>query len=129
MTDPIADYLTRIRNACKARHKKVDIPASNLKKAITDILYKEKFINGYSIIKGGPQSSIRIYLKYKDGESVIQGLERISRPGLRLYAGSKELPRTLNGLGVTLVSTPQGVMTDALARQQNVGGEVLCRVW
>lgn len=129
MTDPIADFLTRIRNAGRAHHKQVDIPASNMKAGLTEILYKQNFINGYSVLKDSPQGTIRIYLRYRDGESVIKGLERISTPGLRLYTGSKDIPRTLNGLGVTIVSTPKGLLTDAQARQENVGGEVLCRIW
>jgi small subunit ribosomal protein S8 len=129
MTDPIADYLTRLRNALGAKHKKVEIQASNLKKSLTHILYEQGFINGYSILDNTPQGTIRIYLKYKNGVSVIEGLERISTPGLRQYAGSGNIPRTLNGLGITVVSTPRGVMTDAQARAQNVGGEILCRIW
>lgn len=129
MTDPIADFLTRIRNAGRAHHKHVDIPASNMKAGLTEILYKQNFINGYSVLKDSPQGTIRIYLRYREGESVIKGLERISTPGLRLYTGSTEIPRTLNGLGITIVSTPKGLLTDAQARQENVGGEVLCRIW
>lgn len=129
MTDPIADYLTRIRNAGRAQHKHVDIPASNLKVSLTEILYQQNFINGYSILKDSPQGSIRIYLRYRDNKPVIEGLERISTPGLRRYMGANDIPRTLNGLGVTIVSTPKGLLTDAQARQQNVGGEVLCRIW
>ncbi len=129
MTDPIADFLTRIRNAGRANHKHVDIPASNMKAGLTEILYKQNFINGYSVLKDPPQGTIRIYLRYLEGESVIKGLERISTPGLRLYKGADDLPRTLNGLGITIVSTPKGLLTDAQARQENVGGEVLCRIW
>ena len=129
MTDPIADFLTRIRNAVKANHKQVEIPASNLKKSLAQILYDQKYINGYSIVEGSVQEIIRIYLSYNDGRSVISGLERISRPGLRKYAGKHDLPRTINGLGVTIVSTPKGIMTDMQARKENVGGEILCRVW
>ena len=129
MTDPIADFLTRIRNAVRAQHKQVDIPASNLKKSLAHILYEQKFIHGYSVLQDNPQGTIRVYLKYKDGQSVISGLERISRPGLRQYAATTDIPRTLNGLGLTIVSTPKGVMTDAQARKLHVGGEVLCRVW
>jgi small subunit ribosomal protein S8 len=129
MTDPIADFLTRIRNAVRAQHKQVDIPASNLKKSLAHILYEQKYINGYSVLADNPQGTIRVYLKYKDGLSVISGLERISRPGLRQYAGTQDIPRTLNGLGLTIVSTPKGVMTDAQARKMHVGGEVLCRIW
>lgn len=130
MTDPIADFLTRIRNAVRAHHKQVEIPASKMKVSLTEILYKQNFINGYSMLQDPPQGTIRIYLRYgKDGSSVIEGLERISTPGLRKYSPAQEIPRTLNGLGVTVVSTPRGLLTDAQARQQNVGGEVLCRIW
>jgi small subunit ribosomal protein S8 len=129
MTDPIADFLTRIRNAVRAQHKQVDIPASNLKKSLAHILYEQKYINGYSVLSDNPQGTIRVYLKYTDGQSVISGLERISKPGLRQYAATQDIPRTLNGLGLTIVSTPKGVMTDAQARKMHVGGEVLCRIW
>jgi small subunit ribosomal protein S8 len=129
MTDPIADFLTRIRNAARAHHKNVEIPASRMKVGLTEILYKQNFINGYSLLENGPQGTIRIYLRYKEGKSVIEGLERISTPGLRLYTGAADIPRTLNGLGITIVSTPKGLLTDAQARQENVGGEVLCRIW
>lgn len=129
MTDPIADFLTRIRNAMRATHKQVEIPASRMKIGLTDILYKQNFINGYSLLEDTPQGTIRIYLRYKDGKSVIEGLERISTPGLRLYKAANDVPRTLNGLGITIISTPKGLLTDAQARQENVGGEVLCRIW
>jgi small subunit ribosomal protein S8 len=107
MTDPIADFLTRIRNAMRATHKQVEIPASRMKIGLTDILYKQNFINGYSLLEDSPQGTIRIYLRYKDGKSVIEGLERISTPGLRQYKAAKDVPRTLNGLGITIVSTPK----------------------
>lgn len=129
MTDTIADFLTRVRNALKAGHKQVNIPASNMKKSISQILYEEKYINGYQVLDNGPQGTIRIFLKYNDGAPTISGLERISTPGLRIFKGAGEIPRTLNGLGLTIVTTPKGVMTDARARAENVGGEVLCRVW
>lgn len=129
MTDPIADFLTRIRNAAKAKHKQVEIPASNMKKRLAHILYEQNYISGYSIIENPPQGTVRIYMKYKAGKSVITGLERVSKPGLRRYTGAKALDRTLNGLGLTIVSTPKGVMTDAQAREQNIGGEVICRIW
>lgn len=129
MTDPIADYLTRIRNAARVRHKKVDIPASWLKKSITQILFEEKYIHGYSIVKEGVQEVIRIYLKYSGSKSVITGLRRISTPGLRRYESKDNIPRTLNGLGLTIVSTPKGVMTDQKARQEKVGGEIICSIW
>ncbi len=129
MTDTIADFLTRVRNALKAGHKHVDIPASNLKKSLAHILYEESYINGYQVIENGPQGTLRVFLKYNEGSPVITGLERISKPGLRIFKGANEIPRTLNGLGLTIVTTPKGVMTDARARAENVGGEVLCRVW
>ncbi len=129
MTDPIADYLTRIRNAMRAGHKHVDIPASNVKKSITHILYEEKYISGYSVLDDTPQGTIRIYFRYFKGAPAITGLQRVSTPGLRRYTGVAGIPRTLNGIGLTIMSTPKGVMTDASARTQNVGGEVLCRIW
>ena len=129
MTDPIADYLTRIRNAAKVRHKKVDIPASNLKKSLTRILYDEQYIHGFSILTDTPQGTIRVYLKYKDNKSVITGMKRISTPGLRRYEASVKLPRTLNGLGLTIISTSKGLMTDHQARKENLGGEIVCSIW
>ena len=129
VTDPIADYLTRLRNSIRAHHKQVEIPSSNVKIGLTEILYQQGYLSGYSILKDSPQGTIRIYLKYKDGQSVIEGLQRISKPGLRKYAGAQDVPRTLNGLGITIVSTPKGLLTDAQARLENVGGEVLCRIW
>lgn len=129
MTDPIADYLTRIRNAAKAARKRVDIPASKLKKEITRILKDEHFIQDYALIDDHKQNVIRIVLKYKEGESVIKGLERISRPGLRTYADAGSLPRVINGLGIAVISTSKGVMTDKRARREGVGGEVICYVW
>jgi small subunit ribosomal protein S8 len=129
MTDPIADLLTRIRNAAQAKHKQVDIPASNLKKSITHILYEQGYLSGYTMLEDGPQGTIKIYLKYNVGRPAITGIERISTPGLRKYAAADELPRTLNGLGITIVSTPRGVMSDAQARREHIGGELLCRVW
>ena len=129
MTDPIADFLTRIRNGFRAKHKQVEIPASNLKKSLAQILFEQSYINGYSLLDDSPQGTIRIYLKYQEGKSVITGLERISRPGLRKYAGADGIPRTLGGLGLTIVSTPKGLMSDAEARRNNMGGEVLCRIW
>lgn len=130
MTDPVADYLTRVRNAIQANHKVVDIPASNLKKAITKILFEKGYILNYKFEEEGPQGSIKIALKYNPQTKVnaIKGLERASRPGLRKYAGAADLPRVLNGLGVAIVSTSKGVMTDKEARVQNVGGEVICYV-
>ncbi|HDZ41472.1 MAG TPA: 30S ribosomal protein S8 [Bacteroidetes bacterium] len=131
MTDPIADFLTRIRNAISAGHKVVEIPASNLKKDITKILYDKGYILSYKFEDEGPQGTIKIALKYhpKSKMPAIKSLERISRPGLRKYAGVDELPRVLNGLGVAILSTSQGVMTDKEARTLKVGGEVLCYVY
>ncbi len=129
MTDPIADFLTRIRNAAKAKHKRVDIPASGLKKEIARILKDEKYIQDFIIIEDPKQNAIRIALKYRDGQSVIKGLERVSRPGLRQYSDKDNLPRVINGLGVAVISTSKGVMTDKQARQAGVGGEVICYIW
>lgn len=129
MTDPIADYLTRIRNAASANQKRVDIPASSLKKEITRILKDENFIRDYAIIEDDKQNVIRIALKYQQGESVIKGLDRVSRPGLRKYSQSNSLPRVINGLGIAVISTSKGVMTDKEARQAGIGGEVICYIW
>jgi small subunit ribosomal protein S8 len=128
-TDPIADYLTRLRNAIHARHKRVDVPASNLKRELTKILINEKFIVGYSEVKDEKQGVLRIALKYTDGTNAITGLTRISKPGLRVYKPSSDLPRVMNGLGIAIVSTSRGLMTEKDARMQKVGGEVLCQVW
>ena len=129
-TDPIADYLTRIRNATRAKHRKVDIPASNLKKEITRILQEEHYIKNHILIEDSKQSVIRIYLKYKDDdESVIAGLDRVSRPGYRRYVSKGLIPRVYNNLGVAILTTSQGVMTGQEARRRGVGGEVLCYVW
>lgn len=130
MTDPIADMLTRIRNANTVRHEKLELPASNVKKEIADILKREGFIRDYEYIEDDKQGVIRIFLKYgATNERVITGLKRISKPGLRVYAKAGELPRVLGGLGIALVSTSNGVMTDKDARQQQIGGEVLAYVW
>ena len=130
ITDPIADMLTRIRNANSAKHDTVDIPASNMKKAIAGILQEEGYIKNFQIIDDGTQGVIRVALKYNAGkESVISGLKRVSKPGLRIYAGADELPRVLKGLGIAIISTSKGIMTDKKARQENVGGEVLAFVW
>jgi len=130
ITDPIADMLTRIRNANSAKHDTVDIPASNMKKAIAEILLQEGFIKNYQIIDDGTQGVIRIALKYNTGkEKVISGLRRVSKPGLRVYAGAEELPRVLRGLGVAIVGTSKGIMTDKKARSLHIGGEVLAFVW
>ena len=130
ITDPIADMLTRIRNANSAKHETVDVPASNLKKAIAKILLDEGYIKSYEIVEDGTQGIIRIQLKYLAGkEKVISGLRRVSKPGLRVYAGADELPRVLKGLGIAIISTSKGVMTDKAARANHVGGEVLAFVW
>ena len=130
ITDPIADMLTRIRNANSAKHETVDIPASNMKKSIAEILNNEGYIKSYQIIEDGKQGVIRIALKYGNNkEKVISGLKRVSKPGLRIYAGAEELPRVLKGLGIAIVSTSKGVMTDKEARKLNIGGEVLAFVW
>ena len=130
ITDPIADMLTRIRNASSAKHDTVDVPASNMKKAIAQILLDEGYIKNFQLIDDGTQGVIRISLKYLPGkEQVIKGLRRVSKPGLRVYAGAEELPRVLKGLGIAIVSTSKGVMTDKAARAQHVGGEVLAFVW
>lgn len=130
ITDPIADMLTRIRNANSAKHETVDVPASNMKKAIAEILNNEGYIKSYQIIEDGKQGVIRITLKYGNNkEKVISGLKRVSKPGLRIYAGAEELPRVLKGLGIAIISTSKGVMTDKEARKQNIGGEVLAFVW
>ena len=130
-TDPIADYLTRVRNAISAGHRVVEIPASNLKKEMTKILFDQGYILSYQFNSDKVQGSIKIALKYdKDTkESVIRKIQRISTPGLRKYVGSSEMPRVLNGLGIAIVSTSKGVMTNKMARQENVGGEVLCYVY
>ena len=129
-TDPIADYLTRVRNAIRANHKVVSIPASNLKKEITKILFDQGYILSYKFEDSKVQGTIKIALKYGENkESVIKKIQRVSKPGLRKYAGSTELPRILNGLGIAIVSTSKGVMTGKQARQENVGGEVLCFVY
>ena len=130
ITDPIADMLTRIRNASSYRHDSVDIPASNTKKAIADILLDEGFIKSWSFVNEGPQGIIRIILKYgQDRSSAIAGLTRVSKPGLRVYAGTDEMPKVLKGLGVAIVSTSRGILTDKKARELHVGGEVLAFVW
>ncbi|MFQ5751402.1 MAG: 30S ribosomal protein S8 [bacterium] len=130
MTDTIADYLTRIRNATRARHIKVDIPASNFKKQMTKILQDYGYIKSYLLIDDKKNGLIRIYLKYnEDGESVIGGLKRISSPGLRKYVSCKEIPRVYNNLGIAILSTPKGVISDRDARKLKVGGEVVCYIW
>lgn len=130
ITDPVADMLTRIRNANSAKHETVNVPASNLKKSIAQILVDEGYIKSFHLMEDGAQGVIRIVLKYQAGnEKVISGLRRVSRPGLRVYAGADELPRVLKGLGIAIISTSKGVMTDKAAREQNIGGEVLAFVW
>lgn len=130
MTDPIADFLTRIRNANTVNHEKVEIPASNMKRAMADIFKEEGFIKDCEFIDDGKQGIIRVYLKYgPNREKVITGVKRISKPGLRVYAKKDEIPKVLGGLGVALISTSKGVMTDKTARQQGLGGEVICYVW
>ncbi|MCF0245893.1 MAG: 30S ribosomal protein S8 [Ileibacterium sp.] len=130
MTDPIADMLTRIRNALQQRHETVSMPSSKEKEAIAKILKEEGYINGYSIDNSGVQKSMTIDLKYgKNGERVISGLKRISKPGLRVYAKSENLPRVLNGLGTAIISTSHGVMTDRDAKKAHVGGEVIAYIW
>ncbi len=130
MTDPVADLLTRIRNANVVRHEKLEVPASNIKKQIAEILKREGFIRDFEYIEDNKQGVIRIFLKYgANNERVITGLKRISKPGLRVYAKATEVPRVLGGLGIAIVSTSKGIMTDKDARQQQVGGEVLAYVW
>ncbi len=130
MSDVIADMLTRIRNANNAKHETVDIPASNMKKAIADILLNEGFIKGVQIIEDGKQGVIRITLKYEQGkQKVIHGLRRVSKPGLRIYSNYEDMPRVMNGLGIAIVSTSKGIMTDKKARANKVGGEILAFVW
>ena len=130
MTDPIADMLTRIRNANVVKHETVDVPASNIKKELARILLEEGFIRGYDVIEDGKQGIIRIQLKYgQTGERVISGLKRISKPGMRVYADKHEVPRVLNGLGISIISTSKGILTDKQARKEGVGGEVICYVW
>lgn len=131
MTDPIADYLTRLRNAIQAKHRVVEVPASNLKKEITKILLEKGYILNYKFVEDGPQGTIKIALKYDPVNKVnaIKALKRISKPGLRKYTGYKEMPRVLNGLGIALLSTSKGVMTDKEAKDLKIGGEVLCYVY
>ena len=130
ITDPVAAMLTRIRNASSAKHETVDVPASNLRKAIAEILLEEGYIKSYSVVDNGNQGMIHITLKYlAKKQPVISGLRRISKPGLRIYAGAEELPRVLKGLGIAIVSTSKGVMTDKKARELHIGGEVLAFVW
>jgi len=129
-SDPIADMLTRVRNAVGARHSKVDVPASKLKAEIARILKEEGYILNYKLAEEGPRKTIKIYLKYSLGNApVISKLERVSKPGCRVYVGKDDIPRVLGGLGINILTTPKGVMTGASARKEGVGGEVLCQVW
>lgn len=130
MTDPIADMLTRVRNANTVRHENVDVPASNIKKELARILLEEGFVKGYDVIEDGKQGLIRLQLKYgKNGEKVITGIKRISKPGMRVYADSHSVPKVLNGLGISIISTSKGILTDKQARELGIGGEVICYVW
>lgn len=130
MTDPVADMLTRIRNALMAQHESVDIPASKLKLRIAEILKLEGYINNFQVISEGAKKSIRIFLKYDEkGRPVIEGLKKISKPGRRVYAGYEDIPKVLNGYGINIVSTSKGVITDREARRKRVGGEIICSIW
>ena len=129
VTDPIADLLTRVRNAAMARHDSVNIPASKMKIAVAKILKDEGFISDFSIVKGEPQRTIKITLKYIDKQPAFIGLERVSKPGLRIYSGKKEIPRVYGGLGIAVISTSKGLMTGQEAWKKNIGGEVLCYIW
>ena len=129
-TDPIADMLPRIRNANSAKHDTVDIPASNMKKSIAQILVDEGYIKGYKVIEDGKQGVIKVTLKYTDGKTpVITGLRRVSKPGLRIYSNAEDMPKVMKGLGIAIISTSKGVMTDREARKQHIGGEVLAYIW
>ena len=130
MSDVIADLLTRIRNANNAKHQTVDIPASNMKKAIAEILVEEGYVKSYQVIDDGKQGTLRVTLKYLQGkQKVIRGIRRVSKPGLRIYAGCEDMPSVMNGLGIAIVSTSKGIMTGKKAKSLNVGGEVLAFVW
>jgi small subunit ribosomal protein S8 len=130
MTDPVADFLTRVRNAVQAGKDRCDSPASRLKLELAKILQEEGFIRTFKVIEEGPQPTLRVYLRYdSDGEPVIQGLERVSRPGRRVYRGVEQLPKVRGGIGTAVISTSKGLMTDARAREERLGGEVVCRVW
>jgi len=128
-TDPIADFLTRIRNAVRARKKFVDIPSSNMKVQLAEILKDSKFIRDFNVTEDNKQNVLRIHLQYVNGVSSISGLEKISKPGLRQYSGKEDIPRVLNGLGMAIISTSQGLLTDKQARKEAVGGEVICHIW
>ena len=130
MTDPIADFLTRIRNAIQAGHRRVDVPASNVKKRMAEILYEQKFIRNYIIIDDGKQGIIRLFLKFdSEGNSIIKNLKRVSTPGRRYYVDAFHLPRVKNNMGIAMISTSKGILTERQAQRENVGGEVLCYVW
>jgi small subunit ribosomal protein S8 len=131
ISDPIADFLTRIRNAVRARHARVEIPASNVREEITKLLVREGYVTSYKRVDDGPQGVLRLQLKYdrKDGTSIIEGLQRISTPGRRVYVGRADIPRVRGGIGTAIISTPQGVLTDKEARRAGIGGEVLAKVW
>lgn len=129
VTDPISDFLVRIRNAAKAKKLRVEIPASKMKVGLAEILKKENYIHDFTLVEDNKQNVIKIQLKYRDGSSAITGLKRISKPGLRIYKDSEKLPRVLNGLGTAVISTSKGLMTDKEARNQSIGGEVICYIW
>lgn len=129
VTDPISDFLTRVRNASKAKKVRVEIPSSGLKKELAEILKKENFIHDFAMVEDNKQNTIRIHLKYSQGTPAISGLRRISKPGLRIYKGKDELPRVLSGLGTAVISTSKGLLTDKEARKQSVGGEIICYIW
>ncbi len=129
VTDPIADFLTRVRNASKAKKVRVDIPASNMKKSLAEILKQQRFIEDFIVVEDNKQNLIRIQLKYSNGTPAINGLKRISTPGLRVYKSSKELPKVLNGLGIAVISTQKGLLTDKEAKREALGGEVVCYIW
>jgi small subunit ribosomal protein S8 len=129
VTDPIADFLTRIRNAIKAKKKYVDIPSSNMKKNIAEILKQNSFINDYGVVEDKKQGILRVQLKYTSGVSAISGIKKISTPGLKVYVGKTNIPRVLNGLGIAILSSPKGIITDKQARKESIGGEVICHIW
>ena len=129
ISDVIADMLTRIRNANNAKHETVDVPASNMKKAIADILVEEGYIKSYQLVEDGKQGVLHITLKYIGKQKVIQGIRRVSKPGLRIYSGCEDMPKVMNGLGIAIVSTSKGIMTDKQARKEHIGGEILAFVW
>jgi small subunit ribosomal protein S8 len=129
VTDPISDFLLRIRNASKAKKLRVEIPASKMKQGLAEILKRESFIHDYSIVEDSKQNVIKIQLKYRDGSSAITGMKRISKPGLRIYKDASQLPKVLNGLGTAVISTSKGLMTDKEARRNSAGGEVICYIW